>query len=143
MCYPPNESAPHSEMKTRNPSLRTDRGLTLIELLATILIIAVITAVAVSQFSGVTDQATDNAARRTAQIVASTAENALVAGNVEITTAESKDEVVDMLDEGLEGKGIFEGVVFKLKLHPEQRESVMAYLGFESNRLIFDPTAAD
>ena len=130
----------HTNMTTSNFK-GARAGMTMNELLVTITVIAVITAAAVSQFAGVGDNAGNNAAKRNAQIVASTAENARIAGSAEIVNAENTEEVISLLGQGVEGEGVFEGVVFKISLSDEQRVSVLPFLKFDPSGLVFDPAA--
>ncbi len=127
-------------MKTQTaPANQTtrSRGFSLVELLAMILIIGTITAISVVALSGIDDEAQTNSARRNAQIIASTAESALISGAIEISVAANAQEVVDALGTGVEGTGVFEGVLYKINLNEEQRDEAMGYLEFSDGSLVF------
>lgn len=113
-------------------------ALSLIEALLVIVVIGSITAITIPVFGNFKEQASDNSAKRTAQIVASTAENARIAGDLTIPYASGKEEALTLISTGVEGSGAFEGIRYKVQLSPSQREAIAPYLDFEGGSLIYD-----
>lgn len=113
-------------------------ALSLIEALLVIVVIGSITAITIPVFGNFREQASDNSAKRTAQIVASTAENARIAGDLTIPYATDKEAALTLISTGVEGSGAFEGVRYKVKLSPSQRAAIAPYLDFEGGSLIYD-----
>ena len=119
-----NATAPHS------------KGFSLVEMIVVIAILGIISALAVPVLASVTGQAGEASHQRNAHSLASMANNAVAAGNVEIPAATSVDEVVDLLIAGARGTGIFEGTLFEVhNLSAADRVAAVALLSWDGGVL--------
>lgn len=118
-------------------------AMSLIEVLLIITVIGAITAITVPMMGNLKDQASSNSAKRTAQVVASTAENARIAGDLTIPEAGGKEEALSLISTGVEGSGAFEGVRYRVNLTESQRAAILPYLDYEGGSLIYDGTEVD
>ena len=124
----------------RAPSHRNKRAFSLVEILLTISVIAVITGISVPLIAHVLAKSQDTAARRNAQAIAGLASSASAAGSTAIITAPDKETAVDRLTQGVNGEGEFSSNRFVFNLDEDQRESTLNYLEFDNGTLEFDPT---
>jgi len=116
------------------------RAFSLVEILVTIAIIAVIAGISVPLIANVMQKSQDTAARRNAQAIAGVASSASAAGSTAITTAPDKATAVELLAAGVSGEGQFSNNVFIFNLAEDEREKTLKYLDFEDGSLAFDPT---
>lgn len=114
------------------------RAFSLVEMLVVVAIIALIAAIAVPTMGSIISKSESNVARRTAQILVSTAEGAVGAGSQGVAAAANESEALDILSTGVNGAGLFSDVVFRVPLSADDKVKVDAYLSFEGGRLIFD-----
>jgi prepilin-type N-terminal cleavage/methylation domain-containing protein len=117
----------------------TRRAFSLIEILITITVIAVIAGIAIPIITNVFHRGQDNAARRNAQSIAGVASSATAAGSTAIALAPDKETAVDLLAAGINGEGQFAENVFMVKVPERDREKTLRYLEFEDGQLAFDP----
>jgi prepilin-type N-terminal cleavage/methylation domain-containing protein len=115
------------------------RGFTLIEIIVTIAVLAVVTSIAVPFISVTLQKSRELAARRNAQAIAGLASSASAAGNREVESAASKEDAVDLLVGGVQGEGQFSDNTFMVNLKEKDRERTLKYLEFNGETLAFDP----
>lgn len=120
---------------------QSNRAYTLIEMMVSIAVIALIAGIAVPMISSIFQRSEETAARRNAQTIAGIASTASAAGNTEISSAADKDAAVNLLVAGVHGQGQFAESVFIVNLENEDRVKALKFLEFKDGTLAFDPEA--
>ncbi len=121
------------------PKSRSQRGFSLVEMLITIAVIAIIAGISVPMMSKVFTNSQDSAARRNAQTIAGVASSAVAAGSTAINDAADKNAAVELLTTGINGAGQFAENVFVINLDEDSRDQTLKYLEFKDGQLAFDP----
>lgn len=120
---------------------KAERGFSNLEIIATVasgLLVAMFTISMVWDLRG---QESESSARRSAKILAETAENARVAGDQLIVSAADKEAAVGLLTEGVAGEGAFGDFEYKVNLSDRRQKTVLRYLNFEDGNLVYDGDA--
>ena len=127
-------------MKTRFQVKRGNgRGLSLVEILVTISVIGVISAIAVPIVTQFSEKASRSAAKRNAQLIAAAVSEAVSAGNTTILTAGDKDAAVALVLSGLPVTVNVNGTSVRLNLAAEDAENAKPYLAYENRILLYRP----
>jgi prepilin-type N-terminal cleavage/methylation domain-containing protein len=119
--------------KTREESA----GYTLVELLVTISVIGVMSAIAIASISNVTGKTKTATAKSNASLLVSTAGQALMAGSPAMIAATSEEGAVDLVLAGITGGEGFEQIKFKINLTEKEVARASKYMEFEDNRLVY------
>ena len=112
-------------------------GFTLVELLVTIGVIAVMAAIGVASISRITGKTKTASAKSNANLLVSTACAAVMSGSPAMISAASEEDAIDLVLAGVYGGEGFEQVKFKINLSEKEVESAQAYIDFEDNRLVY------
>ena len=123
-------------MKSRISRNHHARGFSLVELLVTIGVLGVITAISIIAINPVTRNAHVNKDMRNAQSIAAVAGASQAAGAV--LDLSSLDSAIAQLKEGVSGSGTFSSSTFKVApFTSEQVEDLRPYLSIQNNSLVF------
>lgn len=101
-------------------------------------LVAVLASFVLPKIGDFRNRASVQTARLSAQQVARVAESAKIGGEGELAVASTKEEFVQMLAEGVEGCGVYEGVEYQVQLDEKQRVAVLPYLKLEEGTLTYD-----
>ena len=121
--------------------LRRSAGFSVAEVLASVVLVAGLCAIAIPWLGSVGREDPAESAKRTAKIVAATAENAKIAGDQTLTHALNAEAAVGMLSDGVRGEGAFEEFEYKVHIPERQRMNVLRYLKYEEGNLQYDGSA--
>ncbi len=122
----------------KSPIARNDhaRAFSLVELLVTIGVLGVITAISIIHINPVTRNAHVNKDMRNAQSIAAVAGASQAAGAV--LDLSSLDSAISQLKDGVAGKGSFSSSTFKVApFTSEQVEDLRPYLSIQNNSIVF------
>jgi prepilin-type N-terminal cleavage/methylation domain-containing protein len=113
-----------------------DLGFSLVEALVAIAVLAVMTGIVLPQFLPIARAASTSKTVHHARQLVALAEQAAATGNKEITAADSREAIIDLLERGVAGSGAFANAIFRsYKLSPAERESVLPLLSVVDGRL--------
>jgi len=116
----------------------TRRGFGLAELVITLSVIGVLTALAAPMFSILRDSAGSEKSKRNAHHLAQLAATAVAAGDQTIPAAGSLDAAVQLIVDGVSIDDIIAGMSFQLDLSEEEITEAKKHLHFTDGNLIFE-----
>jgi Tfp pilus assembly protein FimT len=126
-------------LSTIAPNRSKSRGVSLIEALVTITVVAIIVGISIPVISSILQRSQESAARRNAQAIAGLANSASAAGNTEISSAASKEAALELLTFGVTGEGPFSDSMFIVNIDRNNREQTLKFLVLRGGKLEFDP----
>ena len=128
-----------SPSKLGSPKAGT-RGFGLVEVIVAVCVLGVMTAIAVPAISKVTDSGKERRNMRVAQEFAMIANNAMAAGSTAVSEASSVAEALELLVNGVEGEGIFEGTEFRLpNVSIAEQNAAAHHLILDGGILVYQP----
>ena len=122
---------------------RRQKGFGLVETVAAVCVLGIMTAIGVPAISKITDGSKDRKHQRVAQEFSMVANNAMAAGCREVAGAGSVAEALELLVSGVSGEGVFSGTSFQLpNVSVADQNAAARHLLLEDGILIYRPRAA-